>query len=141
MTDTELIVNLTWSFDHHCVIIYIVEVTNLGTNDIEIFNTTSDSILISLTLATDITYSMRVRGADRAGRGEWSTLLSFHNGKNTNPSIIVVRLSALAILFVCPLVVSSASTPSATPTTTMQGYSKNLTLTVFMYYLVCVWNP
>ena len=144
MTDTELIVNLIWSLDHHCVIIYLVEVTNRDTNDIMIFNISSDSILISLTLVTDIIYSMRVRGADRAGRGEWSTLLSFPKGKNTNPNnniIIVVRLCALAILFVCPLVVSSAPTPSATPTTTMQGYSIIRTLTIFMYYLVCVWNP
>ena len=104
MTDTELIVNLTWYLDHHCVIIYFVEVTNRDTNDIMILTITSDSMLISLTLATDITYSMRVRGADRAGRGEWSTFLFFPKGKNSNPSIIVVRLSAFfKTIFLCTL--------------------------------------
>ena len=46
---------------------------NHDTNDIMVLNITSDSMLISLTLATDITYSMpRVRLADRASRGRWS---------------------------------------------------------------------
>ena len=82
LIDAELIINLTWSLDHHCVIIYFVEVTNHGTNKIMIFNITSDSMSISLTLATDITYSMRVRGTDRAGRGEWSPQYSFYHGNH-----------------------------------------------------------
>ena len=85
MTDTDLIVNLTWSLDHPCVIIYFIEVTNRGTNDITNFNITSDSMVIPenrlyLTLVTDITYSMRVRGADRAGRGYWSPQYNFYQG-------------------------------------------------------------
>ena len=90
MTDTELIVNLTWSLDHHCVVFYLVEVTNYDTDNIMIFNTTSDSMFISLTLVTNVPYSMRVRGADCAGRGMWSPLQSFPQGDQNNPSSVFI---------------------------------------------------
>ena len=72
-TDTESSVNLTWSLDNQCVVVYHVEVTNTNTSNITNMNTTSQYIV--LTLQTGVVYSFRVRGADSAGRGEWSELL------------------------------------------------------------------
>ena len=70
-TDTESSVNLTWSLDNQlCVVVYHVEVTNTNTSNITNMNTTSQYIV--LTLQTGVEYSFRVRGADSAGRGEWS---------------------------------------------------------------------
>ena len=72
LTNIESSVNLTWSLDNHmqCVVMYHVEVTNTNTSDIMNLNTISQYIV--LTLQTGVVYSIRVRGADSAGRGEWS---------------------------------------------------------------------
>ena len=67
---TESSVNLTWSLDNQCVVVYHVEVTNTNTSNIINMNTTSQHIV--LTLQTGVVYSFRVRGDDSAGRGEWS---------------------------------------------------------------------
>ena len=68
--DTESSVNLTWSLDNQCVVVYHVEVTNTNTSNFTNMNTTSQYIV--LPLQTGVEYSIRVRGADSAGRGEWS---------------------------------------------------------------------
>ena len=74
-SDTESSVNLTWSLDNQCVVVYHVEVTNTNTGIITNTNTTSQYIV--LTLQTGVVYSFRVRGADSAGRGEWSEPFMF----------------------------------------------------------------
>ena len=64
-------INLTWSLDNQlCVVVYHVEVTN--TNIGVITSESTKSQYIVLTLQTGVVYSVRVRGADSAGRGEWS---------------------------------------------------------------------
>ena len=68
--DTESSVKLAWSLDNQCVVVYHLEVTNTNTSNITNMNTTSQYIV--LTLQTGVVYSFRVRGADSAGRGEWS---------------------------------------------------------------------
>ena len=79
ISDTESSVNLTWSLDNQCVVVYHVEVTNTNTDNITNMNTTSQYIV--LTLQTGVVYSFRVRGADSAGRGEWSELFMYTPGE------------------------------------------------------------
>ena len=67
----QLTVNLTWALNHRCVMEYYVEVTNISTSTC-ITNTTSQYIVLKL--QTGVVYSVRVRGVDGAGRGEWSEL-------------------------------------------------------------------
>ena len=88
-TDTELSVNLTWSLDNQCVVVYHVEVTNTNTSNITNMNSTSQYIV--LTLQTGVVYSFRVRGADSAGRGEWSRRIYY-----ASPELITSSLPTVA---------------------------------------------
>ena len=91
MTDTELNINLTWSLiDNQCVVAYHVEVTNTNTSNITNMNTTSQYTV--LTLQTGALYSIRVRGADSAGRGEWSKLYIYASGE---PKMFYVVMTIL----------------------------------------------
>ena len=94
--DTESSVNLTWSLDNQCVVVYHVEVTNTNTSNITNMNTTSQYII--LTLQTSVVYSFRVRGADSAGRGEWSEQSMFTPGElKVYRSCILKRQDACAL--------------------------------------------
>ena len=79
-SDTESSVNLTWSLDNQCMVVYHVEVTNTDTGNITNVDTTSQYIIV-LTLQIGVVYSFRVRGADSAGRGEWSDPFMFTPGE------------------------------------------------------------
>ena len=78
ITDVELTVNITWALIHRCVMEYYIEVTNTNTSNITNMNTTSQYIV--LTLQTGLFHSIKVRGADGAGRGEWSELYIYIPG-------------------------------------------------------------
>ena len=88
MTDVELTVNLTWSLIHRCVEVYYVEVTNTNTSNITNMNTTSQYIV--LTIQTGLLHSIRVRGVDGAGRGEWSELYIYASGVPTVLHVVVI---------------------------------------------------
>ena len=99
-SDTESSVNLTWSLDNQCVVVYHVEVTNTNTSNITNMNTTSQYIV--LTLQTGVVYSFRVRGADSAGRGEWSEQFMFTpyaSELKVYDSCIVKRQDTCAVLY------------------------------------------
>ena len=59
---------------------YYVEVTNTNTSNITNMNTTSQYIVLTLQTA-DLLYSIRVRGGDSTGRGEWSELYIYASGE------------------------------------------------------------
>ena len=101
--DTESSVNLTWSLDNQCVVVYHVEVTNTNTSNITNMNTTSQYIV--LTLQTGVVYAFRVRGTDSAGRGEWSEPFMY-----TGESRFQVILFWCYVLLVLPLSLISYST-------------------------------
>ena len=79
-SDTESSVNLTWSLDNQCLVVFHVEVTNTNTSNIINMNTASQYIV--LTLQTGVVYSFIVRGADSAGRGEWSEPFMYTPGES-----------------------------------------------------------
>ena len=88
-TNMELTVNLTWSLNHRCVQEYYVEVTNTNTSTC-IKNSTKLRYIV-LTLQTGLLHFIRVKGADRAGRGEWSQLYIHALGE---PNVIIITFSA-----------------------------------------------
>ena len=143
-TDTESSVNLAWSLDNQlCVVVYHVEVTSNNTSNITNMNTTSQYIV--LTLQTGVVYSVRVRGVDSAGRGEWSELLMY-TGESRFQVIMCLVLPQSLISYSTTAILSTASihtiTSSATamPTSTVSP-TNNGKLTLHVHTCVHSWWP